>query len=453
MDLGIRDRVAMTAASIFGPHTRRRMQIAAAVCCLIVAAAGLLRAVGPPEPTLLGQARSEFADRRARLRETVGDAIVLLVTTPTYDDRARFRMVNEMVYLTGAEAPGSALALLPDDDPAKQPAVLFLPGRPSAEAEQERTGIPTVRESRGMWEFLEPSIRQAKTVYIVGPVGERGKHGPSGAVEERMRATNPKIEVRDLRTVTSAMRIRKSAGEIANLRAAISATIRGFQVAAPQIKPGMTELAVEGYILAGFRLGGASREGFPAVIGSGPNSLILHNDPTDRVLQRDETLVADIGAEVNYYTADLTRTFPVGGRFTPRRLALYELVREVQAACEKHIVPGKTTWSDLNSFAKQQFRKSTLRAEDRDGQMQTMDRFFVHGLGHWLGMDVHDVGGMAGPLPPNSVITIEPGLYIASENTGIRIEDDYLVTETGVERLSAALPSDAPSVQRMMRGR
>jgi Xaa-Pro aminopeptidase len=219
------------------------------------------------------------------------------------------------------------------------------------------------------------------------------------------------------------------------------------------MKPGMTELAVEGSILAGFRLGGAAREGFPAVIGSGPNALILHNDPTSRVLQRGETLVADIGAEVNYYTADLTRTFPVGGRFTPRQLQLYNVVRDVQAECEKALVPGKTTWNDLNRIAREGFRKSTLRAEGRTGDMQTMDRFFIHGVGHWLGMDVHDVGGMSGPILPGSVMTIEPGLYIASENVGIRIEDDYLVTESGVERLSAALPSDAPSIERMMRGR
>jgi Xaa-Pro aminopeptidase len=244
------------------------------------------------------------------------------------------------------------------------------------------------------------------------------------------------------------LRARKSAGEIANLRAAIDATILGFQMAGRSMKPGTPELALEGAVIAGFRAGGAEREGFECVIGSGPNSLVLHHSPSSRAIGLGETLVMDIGAEANYYSADLTRTFPIGGRFSPRQREVYDLVVAVQRACEKHVVPGKTTLGELNGFAIQQFRASALRAKNEKGESVTMDRFFLHSIGHSIGLDVHDVG-LRGVLEPGMVFTIEPGLYIESEGIGVRVEDDFLVTTSGVERLSAKLPTDARDIERM----
>jgi Xaa-Pro aminopeptidase len=168
-------------------------------------------------------------------------------------------------------------------------------------------------------------------------------------------------------------------------------------------------------------------------------------------MQPGETVVVDIGAEYNYYSADITRTFPVSGKFTLRQRQLYQLVLNTQRACEKYVQPGKTTLHELNQFAREFMRKSPLRARTVEGEEQTMDAFFAHGLGHWLGMDVHDVGGGSDVLVPGVVFTIEPGLYIPSEGTGIRIEDDYLVTEKGLEKLSSALPADPDRIEAMMR--
>jgi Xaa-Pro aminopeptidase len=436
--------------------TRRLLRgpILAAACCAVLA---LYAAQALPPALLLGQTPQEFADRRTSLRKAAGDAVVLLVSAPKTTDRARFRADNDLVYLTGLEPTHATLAILPDGDPLGQPSVLFMSrgwrGSSALEDAKSRTGVESVLDQRDMWETLRPSLTRASTVYIMGPVGERARHTPSGEVEQRLRGINATVDVRDAGRLIAPFRVRKSAGEISNLRAAIAATIRGFRRGAPTIRPGVTELALEGALIAGFREGGAAREGFPCVIGAGPNAIVLHNDPTDRRMLKGETVVADIGTEVNYYTADLTRTFPVGGKFTPRAREIYELVRGAQIACEKAFEPGKTTWSALNSTAREHFRQSPLRAADGGGEMRTMDRFFTHGVGHWLGMDVHDVGSMSGPIMPGSVITIEPGLYIASENIGVRIEDDFLVTDTGVERLSADLPTEAAAIERMVRGR
>jgi Xaa-Pro aminopeptidase len=170
-------------------------------------------------------------------------------------------------------------------------------------------------------------------------------------------------------------------------------------------------------------------------------------------MKQGETVVVDIGAEYNYYSADVTRTFPVGGRFTPRQKELYQLVLDTQAACAKQAVPGKTTLADLHRFAVSFMRESPLRAKDSTGNEVTMERFFAHGLGHWLGMDVHDVSGNSQVLVPGSVFTIEPGIYIPSEGIGIRIEDDYLVTESGLEKLSAAIPSQVAEIEALMQGK
>jgi len=426
-----------------------------ATAAVLLAGTAFLSFAGP-EPKLLGQTLSEYALRRESLRKAAGKAVVLLIPPVEESDRYRFRADNNVVYLTGLEMPGCAVAVLPEGDPLNAPCAVFVPGGwqyPDAvEKARDRSNITQTYERSTLWDTLAPSLAQCGTVFIDGPVGERAKHTPTQAVIERVAAINPKASIRSASPLLAELRLRKSSGEVANLRAAIAATEAGFRRAAPTIRPGVTELAIEGEIIAGFRAAGAAREGFPPVIGAGPNAVSIHGDPTLRPMEKGETLVVDIGAEVSYYTADLTRTFPVGGKFSPRAEAIYELVRDVQQACARHVQAGKTTWSELDRFAREQFRGSNLRAADRGGQLQTMDQFYVHSIGHWLGMDVHDVGSMSAPMPVGSVITIEPGLYIASENIGIRIEDDFLVTETGARRLSDSLPSDIASIEKMMRG-
>jgi Xaa-Pro aminopeptidase len=138
----------------------------------------------------------------------------------------------------------------------------------------------------------------------------------------------------------------------------------------------------------------------------------------------------------------------VSGKFTPRQRAIYQLVLDAQKAVEKEMKPGVTKLGDMTRFTAAFFRKSPLRAKDEKGQERTMDAFFVHGLGHYLGMDVHDVGGMSEPVQVGEVFTIEPGLYIKSESIGVRIEDDYVMTENGPEKLSAAIVSDPDEVER-----
>jgi Xaa-Pro aminopeptidase len=182
-------------------------------------------------------------------------------------------------------------------------------------------------------------------------------------------------------------------------------------------------------------------------VGSGPNSTIPHYFANNRQLEDGELVVVDIGAEYQYYTADITRTYPVSGKFTPRQREIYQLVLDAQTEAAKQVKTGTTLLMPLTGFVREYFRKSPLRAKGEDGKEYTMDHFFIHGLGHYLGMDVHDVGNYAKPLQVGEVFTIEPGIYIKSENLGIRIEDDYLLTG-GLEKLSKDIPSDPDEIER-----
>jgi Xaa-Pro aminopeptidase len=416
---------------------------------------------------LFGQTLDEFANRRELVREAAKGGIVLLRAPAEGGDvdRVRFRTDNNVMYLTGVEAPRACLALLPEGDPSGKREILFLPPQnagasvwtapyPGPGAETERaTGIESVQSTRTMWETLRPSLMNAKTVHLAGPVGERARYTETAELEARLRAINPNLEITgSAQSLIHPLRWRKSPGEIANLRAAIAATADAQISVARFLRKDVTELAAEGVIIAAFRRGGAVREGFPCIVGSGPNSNILHYFAGDRKMQPGDLVVVDIGAEYNYYTADITRTFPVSGRFTPRQREVYQLVLDTQRACEKYVVPGKTTLWELDQYARDFMRKSPLRAKDSKGELRTMDAFFVHGLGHWLGMDVHDVSGGSAVLQPGVVFTIEPGIYLPSEGFGIRIEDDYLVTPGGLEKLSRDLPSDPAQIEAIMRG-
>jgi len=425
---------------------------------------------------------AEYASRRAYLRRQFpGDVIVICGPGDNSDvGRVRFRTSNSIMYLTGVEAPDACLVLLPDGDPSGRHEILFLPDQTPAErrwsdplpipgeATQQATGLEAVLPVSEMWTVLEASFRNAKRIRVEGPVLDHqpaatrllpdgssvnsiARYYPNRILEEHARAANPNVEFAGgVSEAVAGLRRAKTPSEIAKIRAAIVATSAAEEAAARGIRPGVDELAVEGMILAQFRLHGAVREAFPCIVGSGPNSTVLHHFASLRKMQSGDMVVVDIGAEYDYYAADITRTFPVGGRFTPRQKELYRLVLACQEDAARFARPGMSL-STLHNHAVQFLRSSPLRARDLDGREYTMDHFFIHGLGHFLGMDVHDVTGGSNNLDPGVVFTIEPGVYIPSERIGIRIEDDYLMTPSGARKLSAALPSDPGAIEALMR--
>jgi Xaa-Pro aminopeptidase len=249
------------------------------------------------------------------------------------------------------------------------------------------------------------------------------------------------------------MRRIKSPSEIALLQKAIDITGEAQRDIALNLKPGMYEYEVQALLEAAFTRNGSERPGFPSIVGSGLYSTILHYSENHKKIDAGDLVVCDIGAEYSLYTADITRTYPASGKFTPRQREIYQLVLDTQAAAAAHWKPGMTNL-DLHVFAVEYLRKSPLRAKDTDGREYGMDHFFIHGLGHALGMDVHDVADGVHQLQPGEVFTIEPGVYIQTEKLGVRIEDDYLVMPDGtLSKMSSKIPSAPDEIERIMSSR
>jgi Xaa-Pro aminopeptidase len=253
-------------------------------------------------------------------------------------------------------------------------------------------------------------------------------------------------DVRNLRPLVDSMRLVKDADEIARMRKAIDISAAGQVAAMQAVRPGVWEYEIEAALEAAFRRNGADRLGYPSIVGSGPNSTTLHYDVNRRQTRDGDLVVVDAGAEWGQYTADVTRTFPVNGKFTPRQKGIYDLVLATQQAAFDSTRPGATV-AQLNRIAREYMRahSGTLCGG------QSCDAYFIHGLGHWLGMDVHDVGDYGTPLRPGMVLTLEPGIYLPAESLGVRIEDDVLVTATGAEWLSARAPKTTTDVERLMK--
>jgi Xaa-Pro aminopeptidase len=307
------------------------------------------------------------------------------------------------------------------------------------------TGIDQVRPASRFDAEIKNQLRQTQgpnsmeRIYI--PFGDRSADVQALA-EAAMEARR---SLSDLGKALAESRLVKDSLEIARLRRAIDITAAAQREAMRGAEPGMFEYELEAIVEYVFRSFGAERVGFPTIVGSGPNSVILHHDTNRRRTTAGDLVVIDAGAEYGYYTADVTRTFPVSGEFTPRQRGIYELVLATQKTVIAAVRPGVTIWA-LEGIARRYMR-------EHSGELcgdATCDRYFVHGLCHWLGMDVHDVGDYTRALEPGMVLTVEPGIYLADEGLGVRIEDDVLVTETGHEVLSATAPKSVEEIESLM---
>ena len=401
----------------------------------------------------------------AQTRRPAGAVIVMVGESEEPED-GKYRQSNNFAYLTGVAIPHAAMILRPEDGTE----TLYLPPRdlrmenwtgpklgPGKEA-IEATGFDHVESTAAFLGDLftaigDPGVRggaRSASVYLLSLTPRPSEGGPSAGLARLIKDGAARSRLKDLAPLLAERRKVKSAAEIGLLRKAIAITTDAHEASARLIAPGVPEYRVEGAILGAFIGGGGMRAGFASIVGSGLNSTVLHYNANRRTMQDGELVVVDIGGEYAYYTADITRTYPVGGKFTPRQREIYQLVLDCQSAAAADFKVGVTTLGSQNRFARNFFRESKLRAKDKDGVERSMDAFFTHGLGHYLGMDVHDVGDSSKPLGPGEVFTIEPGLYIPTEGFGVRIEDDYLVTKDGLDKLSGGIPSAPDEVERRM---
>jgi Xaa-Pro aminopeptidase len=412
-----------------------------------------------PVPELPGMGRpidtAIVAARRRALAARVGRGVVLVPAgherdvERDYIQDNDFRQSNTFFYLTELEAQDAWLLLVAGGDAVET--VLFLPARnPSQErwtglrlgpdsTAARFTGIARVVSTDSLDRVLRAALlRGAGPLYL--PLDQTTRDEP------RLRdLAFGGRDVRNVRPILDSMRLVKDADEIGRLRKAIDISALGHVAAMQAARPGMWEYEIEAALEAAFRRNGADRVGYPSIVGSGPNATTLHYDVNRRQTKDGEVVVVDAGAEWGQYTADVTRTFPVNGKFTTRQKAIYDLVLASQQAAFDSTRPG-TTVAQLDRVAREYMRGHSGSLCGGD----TCDAYFIHGLSHWLGMDVHDVGEYRTPLKPGMVLTIEPGIYLPQEALGVRIEDDVLVTAAGAEWLSAKAPKTTAEIERLM---
>lgn len=428
------------------------------------------------------------AARRAQLMERIGEnAAALVVATPvrnrSNDTVYHYRPSSDLWYLTGFEEPEAAALLLPGHP--EHPFVMFVRKRDRAREIWDgwRTGVDGAREhvgcdaAFGIDELEErlPKLFEGRTrlVYGLGAdedmdrrvirairkvqhLGRKGKRAPR-AIED------PLLYLHEMRLV-------KTPGEIAALRRAAEVSALGHVRGMRCTRPGMREFELQAEIEYVFKKHGASAPGYESIVGSGPNACILHYVENRGRLREDDLVLVDAGAEVGLYTGDITRTWPVSGTFSPEQREIYDLVLRAQMEVIRLVRPG-LPWHKLHERAVQVLAEGLVNMGILEGPAEkavedkTYRKWYMHGTGHWLGIDVHDVGAYARDgepgraLEPGMVFTVEPGLYFHGDEEGcpdrfrgigVRIEDDVLVTETGVDVLSRTVPKDPEEIEQLV---
>jgi Xaa-Pro aminopeptidase len=393
----------------------------------------------------------EFRARRERLLQELGCAVAIVPAGEAdpslhhpWKPHAHFE------YLTGiVDEPGAMLLLDPSNPVAAKRAVLLLrPLNPEVEkwdgfreelgaALRARTGLDTVMRTGMLGRLLLEGTRRSRTLACLMPLAQWNSPVSADLAILRAQAERvPGTQVQDRSDLLLRMRAAKSAAEIACIREAGRITATGFAAAMRSMRAGMNEFDLQECVEHAYRTNGARELAFRTIAGGGFNATVLHYHANDRPLVDGELVVLDSGAKHAGYSADVTRTLPVSGRFTARQRELYDTVLRAQAAAIAAVRPG-----------------ATLAQVDAAGRKVIADAglgdAFIHGMGHHLGLETHDASPDA-PLEVGAVITIEPGVYLPKESIGIRIEDDVAVTEGGHEVLTPSIPRTADEVERAM---
>jgi Xaa-Pro aminopeptidase len=439
---------------------------------LLGAIAGLLAA----SPSARAQERRErepnsvYAARRAKLAAQVDGPVILEGFTGREENAQTyiFEQEQNFYYLTGHNEEGAALLLLPAAASGAAPSgepreILFLPAKDPVKEKwnafrmsakdpgiEARTGFAAVKSFEELKSEVATLAQTYSSLYTILPYEkENGGYPHEKEVVEFLNAAAPQAKVKDVREQLSAMRPIKSPGEIAFLKQAVDLSLDAHLAAYKMIHPGLYEYQVGAKMVEVHQMGGSEAEGYAPIVGSGRNSTTLHYDRLDRKIQDGDVVVLDVGAQYAGYSADITRTVPANGKFTPRQLEIYNIVLGAQNAALAAVKPGATL-CPKGDHSLQKIAFDYINTHGKDSHGQPLGQYYIHGLGHYIGLDVHDPGPYCQPLAPGMVVTIEPGIYMPEENLGVRIEDDVLITDTGYKLLSERLPRDPAQIEKIM---
>ena len=425
-----------------------------------------------------------YQRRRALLQQQMGCGIAVIPTAEEVerngDTHYAYRHDSSFYYLTGFTEPEAVLVLIAGDEPKS---ILFCREK---NLEREiwdgfRHGPEAARDQFGFDATYPVAHLDEKLVELMGnqpalfsPLGADSGWDARllklrGEVQAKVRSgVRAPDELRDVRALLHEMRLIKDAHEIAVMRRAAAISCDAHRRAMRFVRPGQMEYAVEAELLHEFVRQGARHQAYPAIVAGGANACVLHYVNNDQTLRDGDLLLIDAGCELDGYAADITRTFPVNGRFSPAQRDVYEIVLAAQSAALAATRPGNT-WDAPHEAAVRVLAQGMLDLKLLTGTLdgvlesEAYKRFYMHRTGHWLGMDVHDVGDYKVDnhwrhLHPGMTLTIEPGCYIrpaddvpeALWNIGIRIEDDIVITADGCDNLTAGAPKTVAEIEEVM---
>lgn len=432
--------------------------------------------------------RSVYQDRRRRIAEALGSDVMVLPAAPartaSRDTEHPYRPDSDLFWATGLTEPETVAVLKGDGQGTVETTLFVRPRDPQAETwTGPRMGVEVAGEWVGadtcvpigrLHEMLPGLLDSARLIHYRMGAGSTELQGQILLALERGRSKGPRKGggsrgVLDPGAILDELRLRKDAYEIARMRHAANLTTAGFREMLATARNGVGEWELEATLEAAFRRSGASGPAYESIVGSGVNACTLHYVLNRDVVQTGSLVLVDAGAVWDLYCGDVTRTFPVDGRFTPEQLDVYQVVEAAREAAISQVRPG-STMADVHHAASEVLAEGLQTLGVLAGspaEIMASDAFksyYPHQTSHWLGLDVHDVGdyavdGRSRVLEPGMVLTVEPGLYFSPRDRGmdapfsgigIRIEDDVLVTDEGHENLTAELPTAADKLVEMV---
>jgi Xaa-Pro aminopeptidase len=423
---------------------------------------------------------SLFTGNRERLRSLLPAGSLAILNAndilPTNaDGTLRLTPNSDLFYLTGVGQEESVLLLFPDADDERSREILFLREtseliaiweghKLTREQATEVSGVRNVQWVSDLPRTLHRLMCEAKQVWLNSNEHKRAVvevETREARFVKDLKARYPLHDYRRLAPLLHSLRVVKSAAEVDLIRHACGITKAGFERVCRFVKPGVNEVEVEAEFAHEFirRRGGFA---YNPIIGAGANSCVLHYLDNDQPCRAGDVLLLDVAASYANYNSDLTRTIPVGGRFTKRQRQVYDAVLRVLKASVAGLVPGRT-WRQWQADAEDLMARECvdlgllkpkdLKVRVDDPAKKPVKKWFMHGLGHPIGLDVHDLGHMNEPFAPGWVMTVEPGIYIPKEGLAVRLENDVLITDKGPVDLMADIPVEATDIEALMASR
>ena len=420
------------------------------------------------------QPNSDFRMRRQSLASKANGGVVLLFASNEAEgpnDLYGYRPDDNFFYLSGWSEPGAALLIVGAADPKDHSytEILFLPNHnPSQEkwtgpklgADSPDAGKITGFDHVEVLDNLRSELVRllpAKKATVYTDVVADGEISNSAAPLDWLKRANAfpvGASFQDVRPMLASLRTYKDSGEIERIRHATDASIAAHFAAMRTVKPGVTEREISALMQYEWGKRGCERPAYAPIVGSGFNSTVLHYSDDSGTMQSGDVVVIDAAGEYSMYASDITRTLPVSGKFTARQREIYDIVLGAQQAAMAAFRSGKSSLRKDQPNSLYDVAYNYINSHGKDLHGEPLGKYFIHGLSHYVGLNVHDAGDYNVPLGPGAVFTIEPGIYIPEEKLGVRIEDILYVDPDGkLINLTANLPHTADDVEHAMAGK